>query len=63
MSIYLPIAEMNTNIYLIVDIGKIVGALADKFGVGGGLLVIAVVMFVGIPPVVEGEYASRHLVA
>ena len=36
MSIYLPIAEININIFLIVFIGMLVGALSGLFGVGGG---------------------------
>ena len=38
MSIYLPIAEMNINIFLIVFIGIFVGGLSGLFGVGGGFL-------------------------
>ena len=37
MSIYLPIAEMNINIFLIVFIGMAVGALSGLFGVGVGV--------------------------
>ena len=37
MSIYLPIAEMNVNIFLIIFIGVFVGGLSGLFGVGGGL--------------------------
>ena len=35
MSIYLPIAEMNVNILLIVLIGVMIGGLSGLFGVGG----------------------------
>ena len=52
MSIYLPIAEMNINIFLIVFIGMVVGALSGLFGVGGGFLMTPLLIFLGIPPVV-----------
>ena len=38
MSIYLPIAEMNVNMLLIVLLGIMVGGLTGLFGVGGGFL-------------------------
>ena len=49
MSIYLPIAEMNINIFLIVFIGMVVGALSGLFGVGGGFLMTPLLIFLGIP--------------
>ena len=52
MSIYLPIAEMNVNILLIVLIGVIVGGLSGLFGVGGGFLMTPLLIFLGIPPTV-----------
>ena len=35
MSIYLPIAEMNVNIFLIVFIGMVVGALSGLLNSSG----------------------------
>ena len=52
MSIYLPIAEININIFLIVFIGMRVGALSGLFGVGGGFLMTPLLFFIGIPPAV-----------
>ena len=36
MSVYLPIAEMNVNVLLIIILGIMVGGLTGLFGVGGG---------------------------
>ncbi|RMD87799.1 MAG: sulfite exporter TauE/SafE family protein, partial [Alphaproteobacteria bacterium] len=36
MALYLPIAEMSLNIFLLIGIGAIVGFLSGMFGVGGG---------------------------
>ena len=63
MSIYLPIAEMNINIFLIVFIGMIVGALSGLFGVGGGFLMTPLLIFLGIPPVVAVGSEAPHVLA
>ena len=63
MSIYLPIAEMNINIFLIVFIGMIVGALSGLFGVGGGFLMTPLLIFLGIPPVVAVVSEAPHVLA
>ena len=36
MSIYLPIAEMSVDVFLILGMGVGVGFLSGVFGVGGG---------------------------
>ena len=63
MSIYLPIAEMNINIFLIVFIGMIVGALSGLFGVGGGFLMTPLLIFLGIPPVIAVGSEAPHVLA
>jgi len=63
MSIYLPIAEMNVNILLIVLIGMLVGALSGLFGVGGGFLMTPLLIFLGIPPVVAVGSEAPHVLA
>ena len=63
MSIYLPIAEMNVNIFLIVFIGMAIGALSGLFGVGGGFLMTPLLIFLGIPPVVAVGSEAPHVLA
>ena len=63
MSIYLPVAEMNVNIFLIVFIGMAVGALSGLFGVGGGFLMTPLLIFLGIPPVVAVGSEAPHVLA
>ena len=63
MSIFLPIADMNINIFLIVFIGMIVGALSGLFGVGGGFLMTPLLIFLGIPPVVAVGSEAPHVLA
>ena len=63
MSIYLPIAEMNINIILIVLIGMGVGCLSGLFGVGGGFLMTPLLIFLGIPPAVAVGTEAPHVLA
>ena len=63
MSIYLPIAEMNVNILLIIFIGMVVGCLSGLFGVGGGFLMTPLLIFLGIPPVVAVGTEAPHVLA
>ena len=63
MSIYLPIAEMNINILLIIFIGMIVGGLSGLFGVGGGFLMTPLLIFLGIPPAVAVGTEAPHVLA
>jgi uncharacterized membrane protein YfcA len=52
MHIYLPIAEISVNVYLLVAIGGGVGVLSGLFGVGGGFLITPLLILIGIPPAV-----------
>jgi uncharacterized membrane protein YfcA len=52
MQIYLPIAEVSVNFYLLVAIGGGVGVVSGLFGVGGGFLVTPLLILIGIPPAV-----------
>ena len=63
MSIYLPIAEMNVNILLIILIGMVVGGLSGLFGVGGGFLMTPLLIFLGIPPIVAVGTEAPHVLA
>ena len=63
MTIYLPIAEMNVNIFLIVFIGMMVGGLSGLFGVGGGFLMTPLLIFLGIPPAVAVGTEAPHVLA
>jgi uncharacterized membrane protein YfcA len=54
---------MNVNIFLIVFIGMVVGALSGLFGVGGGFLMTPLLIFLGIPPVVAVGSEAPHVLA
>ncbi len=63
MEIYLPIAEMPVNIFLIVALGTAVGFLSGMFGVGGGFILTPFLMFWGVPPPVAVATQSTQIVA
>nr|MCU0986136.1 sulfite exporter TauE/SafE family protein [Acetobacteraceae bacterium] len=49
MQVYLPIAEMSVDAFLVVGIGLAVGMLSGLFGVGGGFLMTPLLIFIGVP--------------
>ncbi len=63
MQIYLPIAEMSVNVFLILSMGGLVGILSGMFGVGGGFLITPLLIFVGIPPAVAVATQANQIVA
>jgi len=63
MDIYLPIAGMSINFFLIIGIGALVGFLSGMFGVGGGFLLTPLMMMIGIPPAVAAASDSNQIVA
>lgn len=63
MQIYLPIAELSVNIFLVLGLGGIVGLLSGMFGVGGGFLMTPLLMFIGVPPTVSVGTQAVQIVA
>lgn len=63
MHIYLPIAEMSVNIFLILGMGAGVGLLSGIFGVGGGFLMTPLLIFIGVPPAVAVGTEANQIVA
>ena len=63
MQVYLPIAEISVNIFLIIGLGTLVGILSGMFGVGGGFLMTPLLFFIGIPPAVAVATEANQIVA
>jgi uncharacterized protein len=60
MQIYLPIAELSVNLFVIFAMGGAVGFLSGIFGVGGGFLLTPLLIFSGVSPAVAvGTQASQ----
>ena len=63
MQIYLPIAEVSINAFLLLGLGGFVGILSGMFGVGGGFLMTPLLFFIGIPPAVAVATEANQIVA
>jgi len=63
MPLYLPIAELSMNIFLVIGMGAVVGFLSGMFGVGGGFLMTPLLIFMGIPPAVAVATESNEITA
>jgi uncharacterized protein len=63
MQIYLPIAELSVNIFLLLGIGGGIGFLSGLFGVGGGFLLTPLLIFIGVPPAVAVATQANQVVA
>lgn len=63
MQIYLPIAEVSVNAFLLLGMGGVVGILSGMFGVGGGFLMTPLLFFIGIPPAVAVATEANQIVA
>ncbi|SDE78601.1 sulfite exporter TauE/SafE family protein [Rhodospira trueperi] len=63
MQIYLPIAEMSVNVFVILGMGWGIGFLSGAFGVGGGFLMTPMLMFLGVPPAVAVGTGANQIVA
>ena len=63
MQVYLPIAEMSVNIFIVLGLGGAVGLLSGLFGVGGGFLMTPLLIFIGVPPAVAVGTQAVQIVA
>lgn len=63
MQLFLPIAEVSVNAFLLLGIGGVVGFLSGMFGVGGGFLITPLLFFIGIPPAVAVATGANQVVA
>ena len=63
MQVYLPIAEVSVNIFLLLGLGGLVGVLSGMFGVGGGFIMTPLLFFIGVPPAVAVATGANQIVA
>jgi uncharacterized protein len=63
VQIYLPIADLPVNIFLILAMGAAVGFVSGLFGIGGGFLMTPLLIFVGIAPAVAVASVASHIAA
>jgi uncharacterized protein len=62
MDIYLPIAEVSLDVFVLLGLGAVIGFLSGVFGVGGGFLLTPLLIFIGVPPAVAVASSANQLV-
>jgi uncharacterized membrane protein YfcA len=63
VQIYLPIADLPVNIFLVLGMGLAVGFISGMFGIGGGFLMTPLLIFIGISPAVSVASVTSHITA
>ncbi len=63
MNVYLPIAEMSVNLFLILGLGGMAGILSGLFGIGGGFLMTPLLIFIGVPPSISVSTVANQIIA
>src|SRR6201993_1118605 len=63
VEIYLPIADLPVNVFLVFAMGLAVGFISGMFGIGGGFLMTPLLIFIGVSPAVAVATVSSHIAA
>lgn len=62
MDMYLPVAGISINLFLVVTVGGLIGFLSGLVGVGGGFLLTPILMMIGVPPTIAAASGACALV-
>jgi uncharacterized protein len=63
VEIYLPIADIPVNVFLVFAMGLAVGFISGMFGIGGGFLMTPLLIFIGVSPAVSVASVASHIAA
>jgi uncharacterized protein len=63
VEIYLPIAGIPVNVFLVFAMGLAVGFISGMFGIGGGFLMTPLLIFIGVSPAVSVATVASHIAA
>ena len=63
LEIYLPIVQVNIDIFLLLFLSLVVGVLSGLFGVGGGFLMTPFLIFLGVPPAYAVANEANNILA
>jgi uncharacterized protein len=62
MEIYLPIAQVTQDVFVLLTLGLVMGFLSGMFGVGGGFLLTPLLIFIGVPEPVAVASSANQLI-
>jgi uncharacterized membrane protein YfcA len=62
MEIYLPIAQVTQDVFVLLGIGLVMGFLSGLFGIGGGFLLTPILIFIGVPEPVAVASSANQLI-
>ena len=62
MDIYLPIAQVTQDAFVLLALGLIMGFLSGVFGIGGGFLLTPLLIFIGVPQPVAVASSTNQLI-
>jgi len=63
VQIFLPIADIPVNVFLVLAMGLAVGFISGMFGIGGGFLMTPLLIFIGVQPAVAVASVTTHVAA
>jgi uncharacterized membrane protein YfcA len=63
LQIYLPVADLPVNIFLVLGMGLAVGFISGMFGIGGGFLMTPLLIFIGVSPAVAVASVASYIAA
>jgi uncharacterized protein len=62
LDVYLPIAAVSLDAFVLLALGTVVGILSGIFGVGGGFLLTPLLIFIGVPHAVAVASSANQIV-
>lgn len=63
LNIYLPVADLTVNLTALVLIGVFTGLLSGTFGLGGGLIIVPALGFIGVDPAIAVASSTNQMTA
>jgi uncharacterized membrane protein YfcA len=62
LDIYLPIAGISQNIFILFPLGLVSGILSGLLGIGGGVVITPALILLGIPPTVAVATSANQMI-
>ena len=63
LPVYMPIAGISLDLFLLIGIGFGVGILSGMFGIGGGFIMTPMLIMLGVPPLVAVGTGAAQVTA